>query len=89
MKSFYYSVKKAVTSTEQSVALPILRNIEVFNQGTKDVFVDFDTAISDDSVLLPAGSKINVTVQINSVSLKCATGESTTVYLLGLRQDKE
>lgn len=74
---------------EQTVFdLPELRGITVINQGDYNVAVNFDADIDADSVIVPVGAVADFPFRPLDIRLKCATNETATVQIYGLRNEK-
>ncbi len=89
MKTFYYKTKLSATSTQQTLALPVLRGFSVINNGPYDVALEFENDIDASSVILMVGSQLQFKIGFLDMRYKTINAEETaTLYVAGLRQEK-
>jgi len=83
-----YSQKVSVTETQQTITLPRLSYIELINVGNYDAFFEFENDIDANSTVLLVRSSAKYPADFIDVRLKCAAGQTATVYLTGLKHFK-
>lgn len=89
MKTYFYKEKFDITDVQTKITLPNLRSITVINKGDYDVYLEFENDVTDDSIPIFVGGNVTYSFSPLDVRLKCATGQTATVYITGLKHIKE
>jgi len=91
-KSYSYSKKITVTTTEAKTTLPRLRSFSLLNVGddtdAQNVIFEFENPINSDSAILMVGMSVGQYAEYRDVRLKTTTG-TTVIYITGTKHDKD
>ena len=89
-ETYYFKTKLTASALEQKYTFSeVLRSFQVLNFGDDDVIIEFDNDIDTSSIILPARGSIQIKTNMLDMHYKSVTATGATIYIYGLKQDKD